>query len=61
MGHIRPGKSPWGALQLQVSLLKKTQGTYRMCIDYSHLNRVSEQILHVTDLSMVRLFLSHGA
>ena len=37
-GFIRPSISPWGALVLFV---KNKDGSLRLCIDYSHLNRVS--------------------
>ena len=37
-GFIRPNVSPWGAPEL---LLKKKDGTMRMCIDYRQLNKVT--------------------
>nr|GEW36930.1 putative reverse transcriptase domain-containing protein [Tanacetum cinerariifolium] len=37
-GFIRPSSSPWGALVLFV---KKTDGSFRMCIDYQELNKLT--------------------
>ena len=36
-GFIRPSISPWGAPMLFV----KKDGTWRLCIDYRHLNKVT--------------------
>ena len=38
MGRIKVSKSPWGA---PVLLVKKKEGSWRMCINYRHLNKMT--------------------
>ena len=37
-GYIRPSVSPWGA---PVLFVKNKDGTFRMCIDYRQLNKMT--------------------
>jgi hypothetical protein len=50
-GFIRPSVSPWGA---PVLFVKKKDGTFRMCIDYRELNKITIKnkypLPHIDDL-----------
>ncbi|GJV80007.1 putative reverse transcriptase domain-containing protein [Tanacetum coccineum] len=52
-GFIRPSSSPWGALVLFV----KKDGSFRMCIDYRKLNKLTSKKEHEGHL---KLILSEG-
>ncbi|GKF85356.1 putative reverse transcriptase domain-containing protein, partial [Tanacetum coccineum] len=40
-GFIRPSSSPWGA---PVLFVKKKDGSFRMCIDFRELNKLTESL-----------------
>nr|GEU40036.1 reverse transcriptase domain-containing protein [Tanacetum cinerariifolium] len=56
-GFIRPSSSPWGALDLFV---KKKDGSFRMCIDYRKLNKLTVKNLREEDIPKTALMTRHG-
>ena len=44
--YIRPNVSPWGAL---VWFVKKKDNTFRMCIDYRQLNKLTIKTIPITE------------
>ncbi|GKC33456.1 putative reverse transcriptase domain-containing protein, partial [Tanacetum coccineum] len=49
-GFIRPSSSPWGA---PVLFVKKKDGSYRMCIDYLELNKLTNKKKHEEHLKAI--------
>ncbi|GJW00026.1 putative reverse transcriptase domain-containing protein [Tanacetum coccineum] len=49
-GFIRPSSSPWGA---SVLFVKKKDGSFRMCIDYRELNKLTTKEEHDAHLRLI--------